>query len=124
MRGLHLRLDRRDCVLSLVYVSYGIWVRIKRWGRQNDDSDQFGYGLAEKGIRTVLVDLDPQANATSGLGLEKHKAAVCTARCAARARRSTRCSRWGPVSACLSFRPKWIWLRSRLADQRETIWFS
>lgn len=29
------------------------------------------YGLAEKGIRTVLVDLDPQANATSGLGLEK-----------------------------------------------------
>ena len=29
------------------------------------------YGLAEKGVRTVLVDLDPQANATSGLGLEK-----------------------------------------------------
>jgi chromosome partitioning protein len=29
------------------------------------------YALAEKGIRTVLVDLDPQANATSGLGLEK-----------------------------------------------------
>ena len=29
------------------------------------------YALAEKGVRTVLVDLDPQANATSGLGLEK-----------------------------------------------------
>ncbi len=29
------------------------------------------YALAAQGIRTVLVDLDPQANATSGLGLEK-----------------------------------------------------
>ena len=29
------------------------------------------YALAAKGVRTVLVDLDPQANATSGLGLEK-----------------------------------------------------
>jgi len=29
------------------------------------------YALAEQGIRTVLVDLDPQANATSGLGLDK-----------------------------------------------------
>ena len=29
------------------------------------------YALAEQGVRTVLVDLDPQANATSGLGLEK-----------------------------------------------------
>jgi chromosome partitioning protein len=29
------------------------------------------YALAGKGVRTVLVDLDPQANATSGLGLEK-----------------------------------------------------
>jgi chromosome partitioning protein len=29
------------------------------------------YALAENGIRTLLVDLDPQANATSGLGLEK-----------------------------------------------------
>lgn len=27
--------------------------------------------LADQGIRTILVDLDPQANATSGLGLEK-----------------------------------------------------
>ena len=33
------------------------------------------YALAEKGIRTVLVDLDPQANATSGLGLEKEEGA-------------------------------------------------
>jgi chromosome partitioning protein len=31
------------------------------------------YALAESGIRTVLVDLDPQANATSGLGLEKEE---------------------------------------------------
>ena len=29
------------------------------------------YALADQGVRTVLVDLDPQANATSGLGLEK-----------------------------------------------------
>ena len=29
------------------------------------------YGLAERGVRTVWIDLDPQANATSGLGLEK-----------------------------------------------------
>ena len=29
------------------------------------------YALAAKGVRTVLVDLDPQANATSGLGREK-----------------------------------------------------
>lgn len=28
-------------------------------------------GLAEKGLRTLLVDCDPQGNATSGLGLEK-----------------------------------------------------
>lgn len=28
--------------------------------------------LASKGKRTLLVDLDPQANATSGLGLDKH----------------------------------------------------
>lgn len=29
-------------------------------------------GLANKGIPTLIVDLDPQANATSGLGVEKH----------------------------------------------------
>ena len=31
------------------------------------------YALAGKGVRTLLVDLDPQANATSGLGLEKEE---------------------------------------------------
>jgi len=31
------------------------------------------YALAEQGVRTVLVDLDPQANATSGLGLDKEE---------------------------------------------------
>jgi len=31
------------------------------------------YALADQGIKTVLVDLDPQANATSGLGLEKEE---------------------------------------------------
>lgn len=31
------------------------------------------YALAEKGVKTLLVDLDPQANATSGLGLEKEE---------------------------------------------------
>jgi len=29
--------------------------------------------LAEQGLRTLLVDLDPQANATSGLGMEKEE---------------------------------------------------
>ena len=29
--------------------------------------------LAEKGIHTLLVDLDPQANATSALGIEKQE---------------------------------------------------
>ena len=29
------------------------------------------YALAARGVRTILIDLDPQANATSGLGLEK-----------------------------------------------------
>src|SRR5210317_2557905 len=28
-------------------------------------------GLADRKIRTLLIDLDPQANATSGLGFEK-----------------------------------------------------
>ena len=31
------------------------------------------YALAAQGIPTLLVDLDPQANATSGLGLEKEE---------------------------------------------------
>jgi chromosome partitioning protein len=29
------------------------------------------FGLARKGVPTLLIDLDPQANATSGLGFEK-----------------------------------------------------
>ncbi len=32
-------------------------------------------GLAARGVDTLLVDLDPQANATSGLGLEKEEGA-------------------------------------------------
>jgi chromosome partitioning protein len=31
--------------------------------------------LAEKGVRTLLVDLDPQANATSAVGIEKREGA-------------------------------------------------
>ncbi len=34
-----------------------------------------GAALAEKGIRTLVIDLDPQANATSALGLEKEAGA-------------------------------------------------
>ena len=30
-------------------------------------------GLADRGIETLLIDLDPQANATSGLGFEKEE---------------------------------------------------
>jgi chromosome partitioning protein len=33
------------------------------------------WALSERGVRTVLVDLDPQANATSGLGVEKTEGA-------------------------------------------------
>ncbi|MDP2955744.1 MAG: AAA family ATPase, partial [Longimicrobiales bacterium] len=31
-----------------------------------------GACLAAEGYRTLLVDLDPQANATSGLGIERN----------------------------------------------------
>ena len=31
------------------------------------------YFIAKKGFRTLLVDFDPQGNATSGLGIEKNK---------------------------------------------------
>jgi chromosome partitioning protein len=34
--------------------------------------------LARKGIPTLLIDLDPQGNTTSGLGLEKEKGEVYT----------------------------------------------
>ena len=30
-------------------------------------------GLAQRGLHTLLIDLDPQANATSSLGIEKHE---------------------------------------------------
>ncbi len=30
-------------------------------------------GLADQGVKTLLIDLDPQANATSGLGFEKEE---------------------------------------------------
>ena len=29
------------------------------------------YGLVERGIRTVLIDLDPQGNASTGLGIDR-----------------------------------------------------
>ena len=32
-----------------------------------------GYYLAERGSKVLLVDFDPQANATSGLGVDKSK---------------------------------------------------
>lgn len=34
-------------------------------------SINLGVALARRGVRTLIIDLDPQANATSGLGLEK-----------------------------------------------------
>ncbi len=35
-----------------------------------------GACLAEAGVRTLLIDLDPQANATSGLGIERDRQAA------------------------------------------------
>ena len=34
-----------------------------------------GAALANRGIETLIIDIDPQANATSGLGIEKSKGA-------------------------------------------------
>ena len=49
----------------------------------------FSACLAEKKKRVLLIDLDPQANATSGLGLEKEAGAsifpVLTGECEAQA---------------------------------------
>lgn len=38
-------------------------------------SINLGVALARKGVKTLIIDLDPQANATSGLGLEKTEGA-------------------------------------------------
>lgn len=38
-------------------------------------------GLAMRGYSVLLIDLDSQANATSGLGLEKTEEAACIDRC-------------------------------------------
>ena len=41
-------------------------------------------GLHKAGKRTLLCDFDPQANATSGLGVDKNEAAISTASSRAR----------------------------------------
>ena len=45
--------------------------------------------IAEAGFRTLLVDVDPQANATVGLGVERTRARACT-RCSPARRPRTR----------------------------------
>ncbi len=44
--------------------------------------------LADKKIPTLLIDLDPQANATSAVGVRKPPDAASTARSTARAQHS------------------------------------
>jgi chromosome partitioning protein len=41
----------------------------QKGGGQDHDGGQPGAGLAELGYRVLVVDLDPQGNATTGLGI-------------------------------------------------------
>ena len=50
----------------------------KRRRRQDDDRDQPFACVAQTGRKVLLVDLDPQGNSTSGLGLSKRKDMLCS----------------------------------------------
>ena len=50
--------------------AYYRFCKSKGWRRQNNYSRQLA-SLAERRQKILLIDLDPQANATSALGLEK-----------------------------------------------------
>jgi len=47
---------------------------IKRRRRQDHHSDQSGTALAAIGERVLIVDLDPQGNASTGLGIDRRAA--------------------------------------------------
>ena len=51
----------------------------KGWCREDDDDRQSGACFAELGRRVLIIDLDPQANASTGLGLNPRQLTIrCT----------------------------------------------
>ena len=45
----------------------------KRWVGKTTTTVNLGDALARLGVPTLIVDMDPQANATSSLGFEKNQ---------------------------------------------------
>lgn len=65
--------------------------------------------LAETGKRTLLVDLDPQGNATSGLGIDKTRLFGGIYDCLIDGRDINEIIVETAVKSCLSHRRRWIW---------------